>query len=96
MTIYAKAKNAWQPVCLSYGKQKRSYVHARIVKRHKLKVVDGWVKLTWRQNESHETHETRFFVMDGEYPDFILGTKCIVEEQDDGSNLKNLLAPQGW
>jgi len=79
----------WEGTALEYTDEERSFVSGRIVERHKLKLVDEHIRLTWKFNNSSETFVTRFFLDKDLRPDFQLGSRS----RDDKFNREDVAIP---
>src|SRR6187402_1152181 len=75
MTVFLE--NKWDGAVGEYCNDDLSFVSGRTVRRHKLKLVDGNILLTWIHDGI--SHRTRFFPSEHSGPDFYLGIKCLDE-----------------
>jgi hypothetical protein len=78
MSVYLN--RAWEGAVLKYCNENESFVSLRFIDRHHLEVIDGHRRLTWKWDDSDESHMTEFLVRETLESDFILGKRCSDEE----------------
>jgi hypothetical protein len=71
-----RLNKGWEGAVCKYCLGPESFVNLRIVDRHQLEVVNQQIRLTWKFDDSDESHVTQFLVRETLESDFILGKKC--------------------